>query len=85
VLTKIISHPDDHQVFSFLRKNDNDEVLVVLNFSPVEISFQVKEVHGVFRNVFGGSDVNFDRQDHLALNPWGYIVFEKMPMLSDLE
>ena len=83
VLTKIISHPDDHQVFSFLRKNKDDEVLVVLNFSPGEINFQVKAVHGVFRNVFGGSDVNFDREDHVQLNPWGYLVFEKLPMLSD--
>jgi alpha-amylase len=83
VLTKIISHPDDHQVFAFLRKSKNDEVLVVLNFSPGEISFQVKAVHGVFRNVFGGNDVNFDQEDHVQLNPWGYFVFEKLPMLSD--
>lgn len=83
VLTKIISHPDDHQVFSFLRKNKDDEVLVVLNFSPGEINFQVKEVHGVFRNVFGENDANFDQEYHIQLNPWGYFVFEKLPMLSD--
>lgn len=83
VLTKIISHPDDHEVFSYLRKNKEDEVLVILNFSPAEISFQVKKVHGVFRNVFGGSDMNFDREDHVPLNPWGFLVFEKLPMLSD--
>src|SRR6185503_16708162 len=82
VLTKIISHPDDHEVFSFLRKNKKDEVLVVLNFSPGEINFQVKAVHGVFRNVFGGNDVNFDREEHVLLNPWGFLVFEKLPVLS---
>jgi len=82
VLTKIISHPDDHQVFSFLRKNKDDEVLTILNFSGGEIDFQVKAVHGVFRNVFGGHDVNFDREDHVQLKAWGYLVFEKLPMLS---
>ncbi|MEP6926016.1 MAG: alpha-glucosidase C-terminal domain-containing protein, partial [Ginsengibacter sp.] len=83
VLTKIISHPDDHQVFSFLRKNKEDEVLVILNFSSGEINFQVKDVHGIFRNVFGGNDVNFDQEDHVQLNSWSYFVFEKLPMLSD--
>ncbi|MEO7984794.1 MAG: alpha-amylase family glycosyl hydrolase [Bacteroidota bacterium] len=83
VLTKIISHPDDHQVFSFLRKNKDDEVLIILNFSTEEIHFQVKTVHGVFRNVFGGDDVNFDRDDHVRLDPWGCLVFEKLPMLSE--
>ncbi len=84
VLTKIISHPDDHRVFSFLRKNKDAEVLVILNFSAEEINFQVNEVQGIFRNVFGGNDVNFDREKHTWLSKWGYLVFEKLPMLSDL-
>jgi len=84
VQTKIISHPDDHQVFSFLRKNDKDEVLVLLNFSAGEMDFQVKEVHGTFRNVFGGRAVNFDKEDHVYLNAWGYLVFEKLPGLSEV-
>jgi len=82
VRTKIVSHPDDHQVFSYLRVNGDAQVLVVLNFSSEEINFQVKEVHGVFRNVFGGNDMNFDKEDHVQLVPWGYLVFEKLPMLS---
>jgi alpha-amylase len=82
VRTKIVSHPDDHRVFSYLRANGDAQVLVVLNFSSEEINFQVKEVRGVFRNVFGGNDVNFDKEDHVQLVPWGYLVFEKLPMLS---
>ena len=57
VLTKIVSHPDDHQVFSYARRNDDDQVLVILNFSPGEMNFQVKGIHGIFRNVFGGRDI----------------------------
>ena len=83
VRTKIVSHPDDHQVFSYLRKKEDHQVLVILNFSSGEINFQVKAVHGVFRNVFGGNDINFDLEDHVQLNPWGYLVFEKLPMFQE--
>ncbi|MDQ6890865.1 MAG: alpha-amylase family glycosyl hydrolase, partial [Bacteroidota bacterium] len=34
VLTKIVSHPDDHEIFSYLRKNGPHQVLVILNCSP---------------------------------------------------
>src|SRR5664279_4657087 len=82
VLTKIVSHPDDHQVFAYARRNGDDQVLVILNCSPGELNFQVKGVHGVFRNVFGGRDVNFDTEDHVFVKSWGYLVFEKLPLLS---
>lgn len=82
VFTQIISHPDDHQVFSYLRKHEVDEVLVILNCSSQEMNFQVKEVKGVFRNVFGGDDINFDTNDHVYLNAWGYLVFERVAMFS---
>jgi glycosidase len=82
VLTKIVSHPDDHQVFSYLRKHETDEVLVVLNCSDTAMNFQVKYVKGVFRNVFGGDDINFKTNDHVYVAAWGYLVFEKVVMLS---
>lgn len=82
ILTKIISHPDDHEVFAYLRKNDAHQVLVVLNCSPNAHSFQVKEVFGTFRNVFGGDDINFQSQTHVDLPPWGHLVFEKLTMVS---
>ena len=82
VLTKIISHPDDHEIFSYLRKNGQHQVLVILNCCSEVRHMQVKDVHGLFRNVFGGRDINFDHEDHVDLNPWGYLLFEKIPMLS---
>jgi hypothetical protein len=42
----------------------------------------VKNVFGVFRNVFGGEDVNFDTNNTVYLNAWGYLVFERVQMLS---
>jgi len=82
VLTQIISHPDDHQVFSYLRKHETDEVLVILNCCGEGMNFQVKNVKGVFRNVFGGDDINFDSNGNVYINAWGYLVFEKINMLS---
>ncbi len=82
VLTQIISHPDDHQIFSYLRKHEEDEVLVILNCCPDGMNFQVLNVKGVFRNVFGGDDINFSVNDHVYLNAWGYLVFERVRMLS---
>ena len=82
VLTQIISHPDDHQVFSYLRKHETDEVLVILNCCGEGMNFQVKNVKGVFRNVFGGDDINFDSNGNVYINAWGYLVFEKIDMLS---
>ncbi|MEO8111544.1 MAG: alpha-amylase family glycosyl hydrolase [Ginsengibacter sp.] len=82
VLTKIISHPDDHEIFSYLRKKEQHQVLVILNCCNEPRNMQVKGVHGLFRNVFGGRDINFDNEDHVDLHPWGYLVFEKIAMLS---
>jgi len=47
------------------------------------MNFQVNGMHGLFRNVFGGRDINFDFDDHVFLKPWDYLVFEKLPMLSE--
>ncbi|MDQ2863701.1 MAG: alpha-glucosidase C-terminal domain-containing protein, partial [Bacteroidota bacterium] len=82
ILTNIISHPNDYQVFAYARKKGDDQVLVILNFSSSEMNFQVKGVNGLFRNVFGGRDINFDVEDNVFLNAWGFLVFEKLPMLS---
>jgi glycosidase len=82
VLTQIISHPDDHEVFSYLRKHEKDEVLVVLNCCAKENDFIVKDVKGVFRNVFGGDDIDFSQNNSVYVQAWGYLVFERVKMLS---
>jgi glycosidase len=82
VLTQIISHPDDHRVFAYLRKHKSAQVLVILNCCDEGLNFLVKNVSGVFSNVFGGEDINFDEKKEVYLDPWGYLVFERIPMLS---
>lgn len=83
IITKIISHPDDHRLFSYMQILEKDAVLVVLNCSANELNFEVKNVNGTFRNVFGGPDVNFDIENNLFLHPWGYLVFERVIILSE--
>lgn len=82
VLTKIVSHPEDHEVFSYLRKHSEDEVLVVLNCSDTPKNFEVKDVKGVFENVFGGPDIDFKNDNFVYVKEWGYLVFEKVKILS---
>ena len=82
ILTKIVSHPEDHEMFSYLRKHAEDEVLVVLNCSDTPKNFEVKDVKGVFQNVFGGPDIEFDKDNSVYLKEWGYLVFEKVKILS---
>jgi glycosidase len=82
VITKIISHPDEPQVFAYLREIKSAQVLVILNCSDEDVNFPVKNVCGVFSNVFGGADINFDLNNNVYLQPWGYLVFERIPMLS---
>ncbi len=81
VLTKIISDPDQEKVFAFLRKNGDSQVLTILNFSAGDVNFLVKDVCGVFRNVFSGPDLNFDNNETVYLHPWGYLVFEKIAII----
>jgi len=82
VLTQIISHPEDHRVFAYLRKYKSSQVLVILNCCDQGLNFQVKNVTGLFRNVFWNDDIDFELKSEVWLNPWDYLVFERIPMLS---
>ncbi|MEO8960347.1 MAG: alpha-amylase family glycosyl hydrolase [Ginsengibacter sp.] len=82
VLTQIISYPDDQRVFSYLRKRGSEQVLVILNCYGEGLNFEVKGVAGVFRNVFGGDDIDFKKNKDVYLNAWGYLVFERISILS---
>ncbi len=77
VSTHIISQENSGSIFSYLRKNEEHEVLVVLNFSGQPANFEVVNVTGNFRNVFTGAQEDFTKDNKLQLSPWGYFVFEK--------
>lgn len=78
VSTQIVSHPDDHRVFAYLRKHKKGQVFTILNFCSEGLDFEVINVDGTYRNVFGGDDINFKANSHVYLNAWGYLVFERI-------
>jgi glycosidase len=77
---KIRTNADD-KIFSFLRKNGNDKVLVVLNLSPDSFEFDIEEnLSGRFDEIFSAGVKDFSRDKTLSVGPWQYSVFEKSPL-----
>jgi glycosidase len=76
--THFIETDKPEQVLGFLRMADNEQVLVLLNFSPYSIHFQLinSTIAGVFKNVFSGAERDFTTAKGFALNAWDYFVFE---------
>jgi len=71
---------DDANVFSFLRKNGENEVLVILNFSKNEIiRFKIldEKINGKFENVFQEKVIDINSETDLEMKAWGFLVFEK--------
>jgi len=71
------SAPD--QVLAYLRKKDDSEVLVILNMSNQQVSFNITgaAVSGRFNNIFTAAGNDFTTQKHFDMQPWEYLVYEK--------
>jgi len=70
----------DSQVFCYLRKKEEREVLVVLNLSASPLShfeFMDDRIAGDYRNIFNNLIIDLDRMKPLALQAWDYQVLEK--------
>jgi hypothetical protein len=69
----------ENNVLVYLRKNGEQEVLVLLNFSSqlVEFSIMDENLGGSFKDIF--TEINFDFTEikSFELIPWAYKVFEK--------
>ena len=69
-----------NQVFSFLRKNGERELLVILNLSANEdLHFEIKDekVSGIYREVFLKKEIDLTVTKSLSLKAWDYLVYEK--------
>jgi alpha-amylase len=71
---------DDRCVFSFLRKNDLDEVLVIINLSHEEKPLiQLKtDIQGRYKNIFSGEEIDISGESRFNLQAWAYQVYEKI-------
>ncbi len=74
-----VATSDSSRVFAYLRKNGDKEVIVFLNLSSEDVSFDVKDeqIRGMFSHVFDHTKQDFDTNKTLSLKAWNYLVFEK--------
>ena len=74
-----IATSDDEHIFCFLRKNNDKEVLVVLNLSSKnfgQATINEDKLSGTYKNIFTKEERDFNNKT-FSLAPWGYLVFEK--------
>lgn len=76
--TILLSESGNKQVFSYLRKSGDNEVMIVLNFSSDSIDFGFQKANGKFRNVFSSQEIDFNGGGNVHLDNWGYLVLEKI-------
>lgn len=80
VVTILLQNTAPDKVFSYLRKNGDDEVLVILNMSrETELNFILTDSYasGIFRSLFSDAKYDFTSQTAFTLQPFEYMVFEK--------
>ena len=78
--TEIIDSGIPGHVIAFYRRHLNDGILVFLNFSEENISFQmdISDYAGLYKDVFGELPVEFSESATIELPSWGYLVYEKI-------
>ena len=71
---------NDNQVYAFVRKQEEDEVLVIVNFSakPYEGNIHIENVQGSFFEIFSETPVDFQNGGlMMKLEAWEYRVYVK--------
>lgn len=79
VETHLLSNTAPHEVLAYLRKNGNDEVLVILNFSNKGLKFDIydERLTGSFKNIFLQATQDLTTVKAFEMQPYDYLVFEK--------
>jgi hypothetical protein len=74
-----IASDHDKNVYSFLRKKDNNTVFVIMNLSPVEqkATLKGKTYAGDYEILFENKDIHIDGSLVVTLKPWEYRVYFK--------
>ena len=78
--TYILPTASDDQLMAFIRKKNEDIVLVILNVSMqdrLKINVENSWLQGKFRNAFSGMDFIFSGKESFELQAGEYIVYEK--------
>ena len=80
VQTFRIKTTDSKNVFAYLRKKGNREVLVVLNLSAennLRLEITDENISGVFKNVFSDASNDFTKEKSFEMQAWEYLLYEK--------
>lgn len=79
VNTFMIHPASDPPVLAYLRKNGDNEVLVLLNLSGTSTRFTITDpvVDGIFKEIFSESRRSLNADSVIELEPGGYLVLEK--------
>lgn len=69
----------DDNVLAFLRKKENSEVVVIINFSNHLVRFDLQDnwVKGKFKEAFSKAGNNFTISKSFELKAWEYLVYVK--------
>jgi alpha-amylase len=70
---------DNARVFAYLKKNDQREVLVILNLSADDVKGEIigEVVSGEYKNIFNGVVADLSSQKFFEMRKWGYLVYER--------
>lgn len=78
VRTVLLKTSHDDHILAYLRKNGNDEVLVVLNFSKFDLDFSITDaIDGRFKELFSFAEQDLSADKNFHMKAWEYLVFEK--------
>jgi len=79
VSTHMVNTSDNKNLITFLRKNGDKEVLVLLNMAKEDANFTLidEAVKGVFTNIFTGEKVDLSANKKVEMKGWGYWVMER--------
>lgn len=68
---------NDENIYAFIRKKEDNEVLVVLNLSPESLAYEISTAFtaGDFTEFISGTKVNWNNIKNGHLPSWGYRVF----------
>ncbi|HEY0732293.1 MAG TPA: alpha-glucosidase C-terminal domain-containing protein, partial [Chitinophagaceae bacterium] len=77
--THRITTTDHKNIFTYLRKKGEKEVLVILNLSKNASRFDINDLKltGKFRNIFSAAENDFTSEKSFEMQPWEYLVYKK--------
>lgn len=79
VRTYRIQTTNDDHIFTFMRKNGDKEILVILNLSSDEQHFEMTDdaIKGLYKNVFSDAANDLTAEKNFIMLAWEFLVFEK--------